>query len=128
MAGPFVIYGLGWFYFAIMGKMALVLEYWRCINTYACSNKAKDNELCCLFLFSIKDSHQQNVVVFYLECYNESMVFIPAYGFLDQWSANYYNVPLAIVPSLDIHFLIVYHNTDLPSWMLVALISKQDEA
>lgn len=130
MAGPFVSMDLGWFYFAIMGMMALALGVFGDVfNTYAMLYKAKDNEL--LLSLPIPPSRiliSRMVVVFLLGMLYESLVFIPAVlGFWISGGANYYNVPLAIVSQVLIYIflgLFITTLTCLLGW-LVALISNK---
>ena len=130
MAGPFVSMGLGWFYFAIMGMMALGLGVFGDVfNTYAMLYKAKDNEL--LLSLPIPPSKillSRMIVVMLLGILYESMVFIPAViGFWISGGANYCNVPMTIVSQVLIFLflgLFITTLTCLLGW-LVALISNK---
>ena len=77
---PLISSGLGWFYFAIMGMLALALGVFGDVfNTYSMLYKAKDNEI--LLSLPIPPSRiliSRMVVVFLLGLLYESMVFIPA--------------------------------------------------
>ena len=77
---PLISSGLGWFYFAIMGMLALALGVFGDVfNTYSMLYKAKDNEM--LLSLPIPPSRiliSRMVVVFLLGLLYESMVFIPA--------------------------------------------------
>ena len=77
---PLISSGLGWFYFAIMGMLALALGVFGDVfNTYSMLYKAKDNEM--LLSLPIPPSRiliSRMVVVFLLGLLYEGMVFIPA--------------------------------------------------
>ena len=130
MAGPLVSMGIGWFYFAIMGMMALALGVFGDVfNTYAMLYKAKDNEL--LLSLPIPPSKilvSRMVVVFLLGMLYESLVFVPAMvGFWITGGGKYCNIPLAIISQVLIYlFLGVFITTltCLLGW-IVALISNK---
>ena len=130
ISGSLVSTGLGWFYFAIMGMMALGLGVFGDVfNTYAMLYKAKDNE----FLLSLpippsKILISRMVVVLLLGTLYEAFVFIPA--IISFWlggGANVCNVPLTIVSQVLLFVflsLFITTLTCLLGW-LVALLSNK---
>ena len=130
MVEPLVSGGIGWFYFAIMGMMALALGVFGDVfNTYAMLYKAKDNEL--LLSLPIPPSKiliSRMVVVFLLGMLYESLVFIPAIvAFWITGGAAYCNVALTIISQVLIYLFLGVFVTTLTcvlGW-LVALISNK---
>ena len=130
ISGPLVSMGLGWFYFAIMGIMALALGVFGDVfNTYAMLYKAKDNEL--LLTLPIPSSKiliSRMVVVFLLGLLYECIVFIP--GIISFWLGggnNYCNVPSAIISQILILLFLGLFITSLTCFLgwLVALASNK---
>ena len=118
---PLISSGLGWFYFAIMGMLALALGVFGDVfNTYSMLYKAKDNEM--LLSLPIPPSRiliSRMVVVFLLGLLYESMVFIPAVAVLDQrrllCGSGFPGPP---VSDIGIPFPgNLHYNTDLYTWM-----------
>lgn len=131
MSGPLVSGGLGWFYFAIMGMMALALGVFGDVfNTYAMLYKAKDNEL--LLSLPIPPSKiliSRMFVVFMLGMLYESLVFIPAIiGYWLGGAANSgINIVSAIISQIVIYIalgLFITTLTCILGW-LVALLSNK---
>ncbi|MGN1163656.1 MAG: hypothetical protein ACI4S4_02495 [Candidatus Ornithospirochaeta sp.] len=123
--------GLGWFYFAIMGMMALGLGVFGDVfNTYSMLYKAKDNEL--LLSLPIPPSKilvSRMTVVLILGALYESLVFIPT--ILGFWicggAKSVGSIPLAIVSQILLFVflsLFITTVTCILGW-LVAILSNR---
>lgn len=131
IASAFVPAGYGWFYFAIMGMMALGLGIFGDVfNTYAMLYKAKDNEL--LFSLPIPPSKiliSRMTVVFLMGLMYESLVYIPTVVafWIGARGVVGINVGAAIVSQILIFLFLgifITSVTCLLGW-LVALLSNK---
>ena len=123
--------GLGWFYFAIMGIMALGLGVFGDVfNTYSMLFKAKDNEL--MLSLPIPPSKiliSRMTVVLILGALYESLIFLPAIFcfWICGGAKTVASVPLTIVSQILIFVflsLFITTLTCLLGW-LVALLSNK---